>query len=211
MENILKDINAMVGVTGCFVCNSGGQVLASALPDLFDETILSTVGRTMTQTIAGLATARRRKVSDIDLVYDQGRFIAKNLGEGCLCILCVRTINVPLLNLTANLAVRKLMGRLKTLSPTATKVKAPDRAKISPELTVDGTFFAQMEHELTRVMGPVAMLIIDEEVAAMGADRDSFPRDRAADLVAKVSSEIMDEGKRAHFQRAMLEAVETLR
>jgi predicted regulator of Ras-like GTPase activity (Roadblock/LC7/MglB family) len=211
MKSILEDIRAVVGVTGCFVCNSEGQLLASAMPDLFDENILSTVGRTMAQTVAGLATTRRRKVGDIDLVYEQGRLIAKNLGESCLCILCVRNINVPLLNLTANLAARKLTERLKALSPTEMKVKAPDRPKVAPELTVDGTFFTQMEHELTRVMGPVAPLIINDEVAALGADKGAFPRDRMAELVEKVSSEIADEGKRAKFQRAMLEAIETLR
>ncbi len=211
MESILGDINAVVGVTGCFVCNEEGQVLASALPDLFDEAILSTIGRTMAQTMAGLEAARRRKVGDIDLAYGQGRFIAKNLREGCLCILCVRNINVPLLNLTANLAVKKLTERLKALSPTEMKVKTPERAKVAPELTVDGAFFTQMEHELTRVMGPIAPLIIDDEVAALGADRDAFPRDRMAELVEKVSSEIADGGKRASFQQAMLKAIESLR
>jgi len=211
VESILEDINAVVGVTGCFVCDKEGQVLASALPDLFDETILANVGRTMAQTMAGLETAYRRRVGDIDLAYGQGRFIAKNLREGCLCIFCVRNINVPLLNLTANLAVRKLTERLKALSPTEMKVKAPDRLKVAPELTVDGTFFAQIEHELTKVMGPFAVVIIDDEVTALGADRDSFPRDRVAELVEKVSSEIADEGKRADFQQTMLEAIKTLR
>ena len=117
MEDILKDINAVVGVTGSFVCNGEGQVLASALPDLLDETILSTVGRTMAQTMAGLATARRRKIGDIDLVYDQGRLIAKSLGEGCLCILCVRHINVSLLNLTANVAAKKLGAKIAKKEP----------------------------------------------------------------------------------------------
>ncbi len=112
MEDILRDINAVVGVTGCFVCDGKGQVSASALPELFDETILSAVGRTMSQTMAGLATARRRKVGDIDLVYGEGRLIAKNLGEGCLCILCVRNINVPLLNLTANVAAKRLKAKM---------------------------------------------------------------------------------------------------
>ena len=108
MESILEDINVVVGVTGCFVCNKEGQVLASALPNPFDETTLANVGRTMTQTMSGLETARRRKVGDIDLVYDQGRLIAKNLGEGCLCILCARNTNVSLLNLTANVAAKRL-------------------------------------------------------------------------------------------------------
>jgi len=211
MEDILKDINAVVGVTGCFVCNGEGQVLASSLPTLFDEATLSTIGRTMAQTMAGLATARRRKVGDVDLVYDQGRFIAKNLGEGCLCILCVRNINVPLLNLTANVAAKKLAEKLKALSPAAIRVKAPEQVKVTTELAVDGTFFAQLERELTRVMGPIATLVIEDEVAALGADKSAFPRDKVARLVAKVSSEIADEGKRASFQQTMLKVMESLR
>ena len=133
MEDILKDINAVVGVTGSFVCNGEGQMSASALPDLFDEAILSTVGRTIAQTMAGLATARRRKIGDIDLVYDQGRLIAKNLREGCLCILCVRNINVPLLNLTANVAAQKLRQLIKTGKDEvkqAAEVKPPPVAKL---------------------------------------------------------------------------------
>ncbi len=209
MESILENINAIVGVTGCFVCDSEGEVLASVLPDVFGEAAL-TVGRTAMQTVLGLQTARRRRVNDLDLLYREGRIIVKSLGEGCLCILCVRNINVPLLNLTANLAVRKLTKRLKALSPAETKVKALGPA-IPPELTVDGTFFAQIENELAKVMGPVATLIIDDEVAALGADKDSFPRDRVAELVEKVSSEITDEDKRASFQQIMLEAIGTLR
>jgi predicted regulator of Ras-like GTPase activity (Roadblock/LC7/MglB family) len=124
MESILKEINAVVGVTGSFVCNSEGQVMASAPPDLFDETILSIVGRTMAQTIVGLATARRRKISDIDLAYDQSRLITKNLGEGCLCLFCVRHINVSLLNLTVNVAAKRLTTMVKERAEMAVKKAA---------------------------------------------------------------------------------------
>jgi len=209
MKSVLEDINAVMGVTGCFVCDDEGEVLASVLPGVFGETALA-AGRTAMQTILGLQTTRRRRVNDLDLLYREGRIVVKSLGEGCLCILCVRNINVPLLNLTANLAARKLKKRLKALSAAET-TEAPARAKISPELSVDGTFFAQMEHELTKVMGPVATLLIDDGVATLGAAKDSFPRDRAAELVAKISSEITDEEKRASFQQNMLEVIETLR
>ena len=207
MESILEDINAVVGVTGCFVCDSQGKVLASVLPGVFDGEVVSSAGQTAMQTILGLQTTRRRRVNDLDLLYREGRIIVKSLSEGGLCILCVRNINVPLLNLTANLATRKLTKRLKTPSLAETKVKTPGRAKAPSELTVDGDFFAQMEHELTKVMGPVATLIIDDEVAALSAAKDAFPRDRLAELVEKVSSEITDEGKRANFQQTMLEAI----
>jgi hypothetical protein len=147
VEDILKDINAVARVIGCFVCNDAGQVLASALPDLFDESILSTVGRTMAQTMAGLATARGRKIGDIDLVYDQGRFIAKNLGEGCLCILCVPNINVPLLDLTANVAARKLREKI------AEGEKEPERKETAPArlpeaLQTMSDFIEQLMEEL---------------------------------------------------------------
>ena len=210
MENILKDINAVVGVTGCFVCDSEGEVLASVLPGVFDREVVSSAGRTVIQTVLGLQTTRRQRVNDLDLLYREGRIIIKGLSEGCLCILCVRNINVPLLNLTANLAAKKLTKRLKALSPAETRAKAPGQAKVPADLFVNGTFFAQMEHELAKVMGPVATLIIDDEVAALGAGKDSFPRDRVAELVEKVSSEITDEGKRAGFQQTMLETIRTL-
>ena len=207
MESILEDINNVVGVTGCFVCDSQGKVLASVLPGVFDGEVVSSAGQTAMQTILGLQTTRRRRVNDLDLLYREGRIIVKSLSEGGLCILCVRNINVPLLNLTANLATRKLTKRLKTPSLPETKVKTPGRAKAPSELTVDGDFFAQMEHELTKVMGPVATLIIDDEVAALSAAKDAFPRDRLAELVEKVSSEITDEDKRANFQQTVLEAI----
>ena len=119
METILKDINAVVGVTGSFVCDDEGQILARLMPDVFDGDLLSPVGRTLAQTIGGLKIARRRKVGDIDLLYDQGRLIVKGLGEGYLCILCVCRINVPLLNLTAGVAAKRLEQRIKELRSIA--------------------------------------------------------------------------------------------
>jgi hypothetical protein len=161
MENILKDINAVVGVTGCFTCNGEGQVLASALPELFDETILLTVGRTMAQTMAGLATARRRKMGDIDLVYNQGRLIAKNLGEGCLCILCVRNINVPLLNLTANVATKKLLQWIKT-----------GRDEVEQAAAVKPPPVAKLRQIAQDILGETGGVLFDSELAKAGLAED---------------------------------------
>ena len=138
MEEILQDINAVVGVTGSFVCNSDGDVLARALPDVFDDAVVSPVARTMAQTLAGLHMARRRKVGDVDLLYSDSRLIVKGLSsDGVLCILCVRRINVPLLNLTADVAANKLRQRMKEEqpggSPAASTKPAPAAAAPAPE------------------------------------------------------------------------------
>lgn len=112
MEAILKDINAMTGVLGCFVCDEEGRTLAKALPDLFDDEMLEQAGRTAAQTTAGLWMAKQRAVGEIDLLFSGGRLIVKGLESACLCILCTPRLNLPLLNLTANVAVKKLQREI---------------------------------------------------------------------------------------------------
>jgi len=121
MQEILEDISSVVGVTGCFVCDAEGHILSSSLSGKIVPDDLSTVSRTISQTTAGLTTARRRKVHEMDLLFSGGRVVVKPLREGCLCILCSRQINVPLLNLTANVAARKLSGAMKETPPAPTQ------------------------------------------------------------------------------------------
>ena len=204
MENILKDINAVVGVTGSFVCDDEGQILVGLPPGVFDEASLSSVGRTVAQTIAGLEMARRRKMDGLDLVYLEGRLVVKNLRGGHLCILCAPTINVPLLNLTADVAARKLAAQIKADRATATE-KLAMQGPAGP--TVNGTFFSQVERELTRLIGPMATLVLEEKVAALGHTREAFPRDKAQQLVERLAAEIEDEDKRPGFQQAALEGL----
>jgi predicted regulator of Ras-like GTPase activity (Roadblock/LC7/MglB family) len=205
VKSILEDINAVIGVTGCFVCTNDGQVLASALPELFDEAALSAVGQLISKTMAGLATARRRKVGDIDLVYDQGRLVTKSLKEGCLCILCVRDVNLPLLNLTANVAGKKLAEELNSKVVERPLPRREIEAPVGP--LVDAVFFAQLEQNLARAIGPIAALVIDEQIEALGESRESFPWDKATHLIEKVSTQIADEEKRLRFTEAASQAL----
>jgi hypothetical protein len=112
MEDILRAISNVVGVNGCFVCDEAGDILAVSLRTLARDHSLSVVGYTAAQAIAGLRASKRKKV-DIDLVYAGGRVILKPLQGGCLCIVCEPRISVPLLSLTADVAVPKLQAALK--------------------------------------------------------------------------------------------------
>ena len=140
MEKILQDINATVGVTGSFVVDAEGRLVARALPSVFDEATFLPAARTILQTIDGLETTRRRRVHELNLVFREGRMVVKNLRVGCLYILCVRTVNVPLLNLTANVAARKLSEMLKereSPAPSAPPAAAEEVAVIEQELPSD--------------------------------------------------------------------------
>ena len=127
MEQLLADINAVAGVKGSFVCDSHGTLVAQALPVAFDESSLLPAARTLLQTIEGLETTRRRKVQQLDIVFHDARMVVKNLRVGCLYVLCARNINVPLLDLTANLAAKRLSEMLKEVAGPA----APETAAVA--------------------------------------------------------------------------------
>ncbi len=133
MEAILKDINAVIGVTGSFVTDGAGRLLARALPEVFDAQTLELVARNLVQTYSGLEATRRRKVGDIDLVFSDGRLVAKRVGDGLVCILSVKKMNVPLLNLTANVAVRRLNEKLKpAAAPSKKDVRLATTTEAAP-------------------------------------------------------------------------------
>jgi predicted regulator of Ras-like GTPase activity (Roadblock/LC7/MglB family) len=205
MEDILKEINAVAGVTGCFVCSREGRLVASALPDLFDERVVSTVGRTIVRTTAGLAVARGRKGVDLDLVYDHSRLVTKNLKDGCLCVLCVRNVNIPLLNLTADTAAKKLASRLE--EAVREKPPAPPEARGRAIQPVGAAFLGTLEGELARAIGPMAAFVVDEVIQDLGESRESLPSHKATILVEGVSREIPDEEKRLRFTESMLQAM----
>ena len=112
VKDILQDINDVAGVLGCFVADGSGTVVASSLPGVFDQDSLTTVSKTISKTVEGLRMARKRKVSELDLVFDSGRLVIKVLSPGFLYVLCVPAMNVSLLNLTANVASKKLSAQL---------------------------------------------------------------------------------------------------
>ena len=162
METILKDINAVMGVNSSFVCNVDGQVLSRLLPKDLDESLLSPVGRTMAQTISGVELTRRRKLEELDLLYRDARLVVKNLRVGYLCILCEPTINVPLLNLTANVAAKKLASLVEEQRDKASRQAAMREAQTARSQTLNDEVrsiisAAQQQGVILRATGDTAI------------------------------------------------------
>jgi len=177
VDDILRDIQDVVGVTGCFVADSRGQVVKSTLPSVFDTASLTVVSKTLSKTIEGLRMARRKKVSELDLVFEGGRLVVKVLSPGYLFILCVPTINVPLLNLTANVAAKKLGALMvpatpkpvpaPTVAPAAGPAAgAADAPDVSKAPTAE--LVPQLEAIVTEAMGSDGLELFREELAELG-------------------------------------------
>lgn len=86
----------------------------------------------------------------------------------------------------------------------------PNVAPSGPPPAVGEAFFARITQELTRGIGPLAAFFVEDELAAMSAKRDGLPRERAAELVERLSLSIQDDAKRVQFQQAALEELRRL-
>lgn len=104
---------------------------------------------------------------------------------------------------TATMAIADALFKAKILEI------APGSALPSSD-SVDAEFFAEATRELAKAMGPLASIVIEDEIVALGEKMDDFPRDKLADLVERVSEVIKDNSKRVNFQRSMLEAIRKL-
>ncbi|MHA1509322.1 MAG: hypothetical protein ACTSO6_11530 [Promethearchaeota archaeon] len=69
---------------------------------------------------------------------------------------------------------------------------------------VDELFFSYLKEQLSLAVGPIAEIIIEEEITDLGYDPLKFPSKRAAELVDLVSREIQREEKKTLFKQNMI-------
>jgi len=72
-------------------------------------------------------------------------------------------------------------------------------------------FFDRMVHGLAEVSGPIASVVVRDQIAALGATADAFPKSRVVELVESVSEVIPDKRLKARFQQRMSEEIRTLK
>ncbi len=112
LSDLLREVNSAPGVSGCLLFSAEGEVLAAAMPGEFGEAALATLAHNTARSIAALEASRRR-VQELDLTFQQQRLIIKNLRSGHLSLLCARTVNLPLLNLSITPTLKKISAELK--------------------------------------------------------------------------------------------------
>jgi predicted regulator of Ras-like GTPase activity (Roadblock/LC7/MglB family) len=113
MQDILRYINSVEGVIGSAVFNEQGAVVDQAFPPLIDPNSLKTAVGLVLECAHGLQIARSLDI--LDLRYADGRIIIKEFPGALLYLLCAKNVNLQVLTITLNLAVKKL----ETLLPSA--------------------------------------------------------------------------------------------
>jgi predicted regulator of Ras-like GTPase activity (Roadblock/LC7/MglB family) len=122
MQDILRHINSVEGVMGSAVFSENGDVLSHAFPPLIDAASLKSAATLTMECVQGLQIAQ--SLDTIDMRYAEGRIIFRALPGALLCLLCAKSVNLQVMNITLNLAVKKLA----TLVP-----KAVEESKETPQ------------------------------------------------------------------------------
>jgi type II secretory pathway predicted ATPase ExeA len=95
------------------------------------------------------------------------------------------------------------------LEPKPTAVKQPSKT-VSSAAFVPLSFLDALVAALTDAMGPMAKIVLRDQIKTLGESTEGFPNTKVEMLLESVSREILDEGMRGQFRRQMLEQIRTL-
>jgi len=125
MQDILRYINSVEGVIGSAVFNDHGAVVDHVFPPLIDANSLKTAAGLVLECAHGLQIAQSLDI--LDLRYAEGRIIIKTFPGALLCLLCAKNVNLQVLTITLNLAVKKLDALLPAgAAPAKTTASAEE-------------------------------------------------------------------------------------
>ncbi|HEU4340108.1 MAG TPA: AAA family ATPase [Candidatus Binatia bacterium] len=99
-------------------------------------------------------------------------------------------------------------------APTASPSAAPPEAASetdSKEAPVPQEFLDFMTRAAIQAMGPMAQLVVSDQISALGESRDAFPEVRIGELIELVSREILNEAMRVRFQNEMFREIAALK
>jgi predicted regulator of Ras-like GTPase activity (Roadblock/LC7/MglB family) len=117
MKDILNHINSVDGVMGSALFNHKGDVLAHAFPPLIDAASLKNAASLTVECSHGLQISKTLDL--LDLRYSDGRILVKAFPGAMLFLMCANSINLQILSITINLAVKKLEAKLPSEAPAA--------------------------------------------------------------------------------------------
>lgn len=217
MNQVLNEFKTVQGVTGAYVFNVKGLVMANNLPALFKEAKLLNMGKMLSKIFsAGRLTFP--DITEVFLSYEESIVVVREIVEKVyLIVLCEPSLNVNLVTLTMNLAMDDL--RENIASAPAAPVRQPEAPpaveKPSPVERTSGQkkgaakemlkagplvpFLQAMLTALAKVMGPMARIILEESLEVWQAvcqpSYDTLPK-----LVDILTLEIKDPEKVSSFR-----------
>jgi predicted regulator of Ras-like GTPase activity (Roadblock/LC7/MglB family) len=140
---------------GGLLSDDKGNVLAHSFPPYFDASTLKDAAGLLQDNTAGLQDVTGG-VKLYDIRFELGRLIIKTLPHLFVVVLCQPTVNLQLLFISMNVAIKKIEKLspeqfvIQALKPN---VSAPGPAAKAPEKSSAPPAPAQKQHALERLQG----------------------------------------------------------
>jgi len=171
--------------------------------------------------LAMAGVAGRKKVSPYlimraagGLLLEQGNEVAK-MGASEAGLLRMKTAPVSRINPRRSETNGVEANTNERPETPVSPLSESDRVSLSRIATrgpaVSLQFFDRMTRAATEAMGPMANRILGDQISALGESRHAFPQGKLAELMQRVSGEILNETMRARFQKTMIREIATLR
>jgi type II secretory pathway predicted ATPase ExeA len=110
---------------------------------------------------------------------------------------------------TSGVALAEARSGIARLESKPTSVK-PVPKSIPSTAFVPPSFLNALAAALTDAMGPMAKIVLRDQIKILGESSERFPHAKVDMLLESVAREILDEGMRAQFRSQMFEQVMTL-
>lgn len=107
MQTIMLGLTTVPGVMGGMLSDERGNVLAHSFPPYFDKGTIKGAADLLQDNTTGLQDITGG-VKLFDIRFELGRLIIKTLPQMFVFVLCQPTVNVQLLHISLNVAVKKL-------------------------------------------------------------------------------------------------------
>lgn len=126
MENVLKQITAIDGVIGSTLYDRKGEILAAICPQILDQSQLGLAAKGMVECLESLQMTD--DLSAMELRFADGRLLVRPIKGAFVNVLCAKNVNLAVLNITLNLALRKLEQLLEEGAGRSTADATPTEA-----------------------------------------------------------------------------------
>jgi len=130
MQQLLDQINSLPGVIGSLVNSNARGVVAHAFPPLFDVSIIQEAARALPNVSRGLQGGDGPDC--IDFRFADGRIIVRPLPSAQLLLLGTKELNTQVLNISLNVAVKKLEKMLSDSAADSSVKSLLDEQEMIP-------------------------------------------------------------------------------
>jgi hypothetical protein len=212
MDSLLKEINMLPGVFGCFVYTGNQELAAAKLPPIFKENTIHTMGNLLTRALK-MGSMANLDLAVMEFKFDVSLLIVKPLEQGSILVMvCEPAVNKSLINMT----IAMLIGDIQTeinRAPAQAQAQAaapPQPAAAAPpeeapkkqqEAEIDADLAPILENikeALAYAIGPVAGQVMRDLIGTW-AQQGPTTRQQLPALAILLCQEINDKELETNF------------